>query len=69
MSYNSVLNLIEKKVEDLGGKITNRFKIIKGFSMELSDEYINTFNDQVNKLSDLVGYKINVEEDQTMHAY
>ncbi|CCD23491.1 uncharacterized protein NDAI_0B04560 [Naumovozyma dairenensis CBS 421] len=61
---------VEELVNELGGKITNRYKLIKGFSMEFDDSYLNILKNQIERLNmNMDGrYHINLEEDQIVHA-
>ncbi|CCE63923.1 hypothetical protein TPHA_0G00870 [Tetrapisispora phaffii CBS 4417] len=63
---DSVLDLhieqFKKSVEDLGGKVTHEFKLIKAFTVQIPDLHIN-------KLTSLHNDNIaSVEEDSTVHA-
>ncbi|CAI5759343.1 unnamed protein product [Candida verbasci] len=56
------VNSIKDKVKELGGKITNEFSLIKGFSVHLPD-IISA--ESLGKHSDKIA---NVEEDKEVHT-
>lgn len=53
----------------MGGKITHEYSLIKGFTMDASDEALSHIKEKLLEVEDRFGYKVYLEQDAQVHAF
>lgn len=60
---------VKSLVFNLGGKITHEYSLIKGFTMDVSDDVLPHLKQQLQEAERRFGYKVYLEKDSEVHAF
>lgn len=66
---STFLDDIKSLVHDLGGKITHEYSLIKGFTMDASDDVLPRLKKKLQEVESEFGYKVNLERDSEVYCF
>lgn len=66
---SSILDDVKSLVYNMGGKITHEYSLIKGFTMDASDEVLPLIKAKLLEVEDRFGYKVYLEQDAQVHTF
>lgn len=66
---STFLDDIKLLVDKLGGEITHEYMLIKGFTLDLSDDMVPTLQEKLQEIKDKFNCHIFLEKDSEVHAY
>ncbi|QLL34554.1 hypothetical protein HG536_0G04160 [Torulaspora globosa] len=66
---SAILDDIKSVVYNMGAKITHEYSLIKGFTMDASDELLPRLKQKLLEIENTFGYRVHLERDSEVHSF
>lgn len=69
MTSSAILEDVKSLVYNMGGKITHEYSLIKGFTIDASDDLLPRLKAKLHELENTFGYRVHLERDSEAHTF